>query len=939
MAGTTITTISALGLTMSSAGPPFVSIAITGGVQPAVGPAIYGSAGYWSLFNQGEVIGGAGGIGIYVASGTASLANEGYIGGQSGIEGSIILQNTGLIAGRTGAGIAGAGSIINRGTILGGLTSQQGDNSAIGIAFSGGLLTNGVIGLVRGEFEGVNFSGAGSIANLGTIEGLDGTGVMLAAGSDLINGSKADSGALIYGKFGGVSLAGAGTVVNYGRIATPAGTGPLNGSGIALAGAGLVLNDGQISGFYGIDAGAGTVENTGLISGGAALQIGIPFAGYVYFAGAGVALEGGTLQNAGTVQGGNIPAFPFSHAGTAGAGVTLNNGLVVNTGSIAGGMAVGFMLTAGSGVLAITGTLENAGQISGGDAYNGGTGLTVLANAYAQNTGTIQGGFGAFGGAGVLLQGGTLQNAGSVAGGDGTSWNWAPGLAAGVDIYTGLLVNTGFITGGAEQHIGVNLGAGTLQNAGTISGATGVLAQSGYTDNTGLIQGADVGVDIGAGTLVNSGTITGHYAVYMALAAQHLVADPGAEFLGNVVAKGNDVTLEMALGTGPLGTGTLDMGTSFSGFASIVLDQDGNWDLGGGLAQLAGGEIITGFTQGDTLELEGFTASSAFYVPGTGLVLSDGTAEATLDITGNFAANDFIASANAAGTNIAICYARGTRIMTIHGEFPIETLKIGDVLPAYFAGTQTIKWIGRQNFTVAELKGDRTRIPVCIAAGALGDNLPQHALIVSPGHSLLVEGTLLLAKFMVNGITITQPEPVADVEYYQLEFASHDCLMAEGAWAESFADGPGLRGNFHNVAEFYHLYPDYITPETISLCAPRPEYGPILAVALSPISARVAKHQPGALRGFIDIIEGQRVEGWAQDVAWPELPQLLEFSAGEIVVGQALACLYRRDLAEAGIGTGRAHFAFTAEVEFPRTSLRVRRVADGAEIGVAAHVI
>jgi len=66
------------------------------------------------------------------------------------------------------------------------------------------------------------------------------------------------------------------------------------------------------------------------------------------------------------------------------------------------------------------------------------------------------------------------------------------------------------------------------------------------------------------------------------------------------------------------------------------------------------------------------------------------------------------------------------------------------------------------------------------------------------------------------------------------------------------------------------------------------------------------------------------------------LPQQLEFSAGDIILGQALACDYRVDLAEAGIGAGRAHFLFIAEVDFPPAALRVRRVADGAEIGPAA---
>lgn len=905
MAGTTITTIYTAGLTVSGTAQPVVSITATGGVEPAGGPAIYANAPLWSLVNEGHVSGGTGAAGIYLASGSASLANQAYIGGQTGIMGTITLQNTGLITGRTGAGVTGSGSISNRGTILGGLSPQQGDANAIGVAFATGTLTNGLIGLVRGQYDGARFSGTGTLANLGTIAGVDGTGVVLAAGGSIVNGGSTAASALIEGKLSGVSLGGGGTVMNYG----------------------------QVSGFNGIEAGAGLVINAGLLAGGAALQLAIPFAGYTYAAGAGVVLAGGTLQNTGLVQGGAIPAFAVPHEGTAGAGVVLSAGLVVNHGSIAGGTAQGYSLGGGSGVLETTGTLLNDGLIAGGAAYSGGTGLSLLAGAYAQSSGTIAGGSGTFGGAGVLLQGGTLQNTGSITGGDGNSWNWAPGLAAGVDVYTGLLMNAGIITGGAEQHVGVDLGAGTVQNSGTISGATGVLALSGIIDNTGMISAVGAGVDIAAGTLVNAGTIAGLYAVYMAQAAQRLIVESGGVFLGKVAAKGSGATLELAAGTG-----TLDMGASFSGFAGITLDQSGTWDLRGGLAQLAGGELITGFAVGDTLELEGFSATSARYVAGDGLELSNGTTVATLDLTGSFAADGFAINADAEGTRIAICYARGTRITTAHGERLIETLRIGDALPSRFGGMRRIKWIGRQTFTLAELQNNRALWPVRIAAGALGEGLPRRALTISPAHSMLLDGMLVLAKFLVNGVTITQPAPLADVAYYLIEFAAHDCVLAEGCWAESFADGPGLRAQFCNAAEFHSLYPTHETPATITLCAPRPESGPALEAALRPLAARSATGAPGVLQGYIDIIDGRRVEGWAQDLAWPDMPQWLELSTPETVLGHALACSYRADLEAAGIGAGCAHFTFQAEADFPRTALRVRRVEDGAEIFAAAGV-
>jgi hypothetical protein len=159
----------------------------------------------------------------------------------------------------------------------------------------------------------------------------------------------------------------------------------------------------------------------------------------------------------------------------------------------------------------------------------------------------------------------------------------------------------------------------------------------------------------------------------------------------------------------------------------------------------------------------------------------------------------------------------------------------------------------------------------------------------------------------------------------------------KGAWAESYADGPGLRNQFHNVAEFYSLYPDARVPEALNLCAFRPESGPALEAVLKPLVARVvAQRKSGSLRGSIDLItRSGTIEGWAQDMGSPELPVLLEVLLGARVMGTILACDYRDDLAKAGIGSGRCHFVFhyPASIDsFRPESIRIRRATDGAEI-------
>jgi hypothetical protein len=291
-----------------------------------------------------------------------------------------------------------------------------------------------------------------------------------------------------------------------------------------------------------------------------------------------------------------------------------------------------------------------------------------------------------------------------------------------------------------------------------------------------------------------------------------------------------------------------------------------------------------------------------------------------------------------------ICYLRGTRILTPTGEIAVEDLKLGDVVLTRFGAMRPVRWIGRQSYTARSICDDREKIPVRIRAGALGERMPARDLHVSPGHSMLVDGVLVLAKLLVNGTTITQDRTPDEVQYYQIDLGTHDCVVAEGTWSETYADAEGLREQFHNAAEFRALFPDDRPPEELTLCAPRPERGARLEAALRPVTARAsAGLKPGPLRGFIDRIKGPwKIGGWAQDEGHPELPVLLEVLLEGWVLGTALACEFRRDLLEANIGQGRCGFVFRSPVDIAPEAmggLRVRRAADGAEIPMSAGCI
>jgi Hint domain len=290
------------------------------------------------------------------------------------------------------------------------------------------------------------------------------------------------------------------------------------------------------------------------------------------------------------------------------------------------------------------------------------------------------------------------------------------------------------------------------------------------------------------------------------------------------------------------------------------------------------------------------------------------------------------------------CYLRGTRILTPTGEVLIETLKRGDSVVTRFGGLQRIKWIGRHGYRRAAVGNNREHIPVHLRAGSLGEGLPARDLHISPGHSMLIEGTLVLAKSLVNGLTITQNECPERIDYFQIELAGHDCVIAEGTWSETFADWEEGHNRFHNAAEFHALFPDHHAPESPILCAPRPEHGAALDAVLRPIVARAAQDvAPGELRGYIDQVRGDwKLDGWAHDEAHPELPVLLEVLLEGQVIGTVLACDFRDDLLKAGFGQGRCSFTFVSPVKLRPAllaTLQLRRAVDGAPVPVSRSIL
>jgi hypothetical protein len=290
----------------------------------------------------------------------------------------------------------------------------------------------------------------------------------------------------------------------------------------------------------------------------------------------------------------------------------------------------------------------------------------------------------------------------------------------------------------------------------------------------------------------------------------------------------------------------------------------------------------------------------------------------------------------------APCYCPGTMIATPSGERPVETLSIGDLVTTMAGVSRPITWIGRRSYGSRFVMGRKDTLPICIKAGALADNVPKRDLWISPHHAMYLEGVLIEAKDLLNGASIVQADRVDKIEYFHIELDTHDVIIAEGAYSESFIDDDS-RGMFHNAHEYRMLYPD-AAPGLAQYCAPRLEDGYVVEAARRRIALRAGlpsadQPQIGVLRGFVDRVGTDRIAGWAQNIEHPEAPVCLEIRAGEHVIGQVLANQYRKDLQLKGLGSGRHGFAFTppAGLAFSLDAVEVRRALDHSVLRLTAR--
>lgn len=159
-----------------------------------------------------------------------------------------------------------------------------------------------------------------------------------------------------------------------------------------------------------------------------------------------------------------------------------------------------------------------------------------------------------------------------------------------------------------------------------------------------------------------------------------------------------------------------------------------------------------------------------------------------------FAVSDDSSEPNTRGV---ICFTAGTRIATPTGSVAVEHLRIGDLVSTKDNGPQPVEWIGSRHMSGARFFAMPGLRPVRMRAGALGIEQPDHELLVSPEHRMLISGriaqdlfntpeVLVAAKDLIDHQLVVTDNTVSSVTYIHLLLPDHNILWANGVATESF---------------------------------------------------------------------------------------------------------------------------------------------------------
>ena len=167
------------------------------------------------------------------------------------------------------------------------------------------------------------------------------------------------------------------------------------------------------------------------------------------------------------------------------------------------------------------------------------------------------------------------------------------------------------------------------------------------------------------------------------------------------------------------------------------------------------------------------------------------------------------------------CFVAGTLIRTLHGEMPVEDLRVGDMVVNRHGRPRPITWIGSRYLSGRQLTAAPNLAPIRIQKDAFGPGRPYADLLVSPQHRVMVEGwctellvgqdaALAHAVHLVDGRRITKEETDAGVHYWHFCLQDHDIVWSNGLCSETLLVGRmAVRAyDAQSAAELMVLFPE-----------------------------------------------------------------------------------------------------------------------------------
>jgi hypothetical protein len=359
------------------------------------------------------------------------------------------------------------------------------------------------------------------------------------------------------------------------------------------------------------------------------------------------------------------------------------------------------------------------------------------------------------------------------------------------------------------------LGSNSVQNTNGTTLIASVLGNSNYFDVPGVTQtydllagvGSTLDFHIGGNATVNIGV--------GGLSGITIDADGGGAFYTNTASLLTAVTVNLS------DHGAFTVGDNL---LALLNGSRINFGTNGGFFVVNGAG--SGLIDLTSLSIVGFDTHNADYIDDQEIAFSNVARYSITTVGGsqliNFlnSAGTLLGSLEINGTNLHVgnwsvsdpnggltlsadglgdllltpnpCFLAGALIRTTTGEVPVEDLRVGDTVVAYVDGNpveRDVTWVGSRRATVRQgLPDDQAQYPVCIRADAIAAGVPHQDLLVTSEHCLFIDGKLIPARMLVNGVSIYYQRSITSYDFYHVETAPHSILAANGMLTESYLD-------------------------------------------------------------------------------------------------------------------------------------------------------